>query len=243
MNKIVVYIILSISFTPFVKAQTIDEIMSAVYDKYMHKEPLQFSTTYNLYKSAESKEILESYKGHFYKNASNDVFMKINTTDILNTDDFRLKISHKERAILVTNPEDKVKKDFNMKGLLLIYDVENIKDNKSFWEIKLKSKKLSTEPYRKIVIHISKDFRLKKQVFYYGSQLDFSKNYKKTDLSQPRLEISYYGYSKGEINENIFNSSVYVIATKSGKIKVSEKFKDYELVDRREISNKVNKKN
>ena len=135
------FLIFNLVFTLLAHAQSAENILSSVYDKFMSKEPLHYRTTYNLYKGEESNKVIESYKGNFYKNSENDIFLQIKDTDVVSTDQFSLKINHREKAILVTNPEDKVKKDFNMKGLLTMYDLESLNNNHNFWEIKLTSKK------------------------------------------------------------------------------------------------------
>ena len=81
-------------------------------------------------------------------------------------------------------------------------------------------------------------------MFYYANQMNFSRDYKKTDLSKPRLEIMYDHVSSSEnkVDKEVFNSTTYAKVNQEGKIVLSQKFKNYELIDRREIYNQINKK-
>jgi len=224
------------------QGQTVDEILLSVHKQYSLNKTLQFRSTYNLYKTITSKDVEESYQGNFYKNVADSYFMKINHTDILNTPKVNLRVNHDEKAILVTNIDDKVSTDFDIKSMLISYDRKLLKDHGTHWEIVLSAKKLSSEPYYKIILHVAKDYLLKKQVFYLANRINFSKDFRKSDLSQPVLEVIYSEYTRNNNTENRFNSSNYINISNSGKITLSDKIKGYELIDERRFSNKINKK-
>jgi len=224
-------------------AQTFQEIIETTQKQYSSDQPLQFSSVYNLYKTNKKQKLMESYKGNFYKNNSSSFFMQINHADILSTSEVNLRVNHNEKAILVMDPNDKVSQNLDLNQFLVAYEKEGVKDFKTYWEIVLTSKKITTEPYSKIVLQISKNYLLKKQFFYFSNRFDFSKDMKKSDLSQPVLEVVYSKYSTDKTDENKFRINKYISISNSNTIKLSQKIKGYELIDRRTLSNKIYKKN
>jgi len=227
-------LLLYLAFGLHVFSQTSEEILSKVYETYNNSSYLQFATNYKLYKTVVSETPVEITNGYFYKNKVNAYFMTISTTDILGDELATLKINHSEKAILITPPIIGVPDDFDIRKFLISYTSDKITDNGSYWEIVLKAKQLSQEQFYKIVIHITKDYLLKKQYFYYANQMNFSNDYHKTDLSQPKLEVAYTNYKSDIIDEFIFDSSKFMKFSKNGNIKLSEKYSDYKVLDRRE---------
>jgi len=233
MRKYFLYIIIGLLAHVSMQGQTVDEILLSVHEQYSLNKTLQFKSTYNLYKTKASTDIEESYQGEFYKNKADSYFMKINHTDILSTPQVNLRISHDEKAILVTNPENRVNTDFDIKSMLISYDRKLVKDHGKYWEIILSAKKISSEQYYKIILHVAKDYLLNKQVFYLANRINFSKDFRKSDLSQPVLEVIYKDYTRNDNTENRFNSSNYLNISNSGKITLSNKINGYELIDER----------
>jgi len=235
----IIFFLFSISI---IYAQSVNEVLDLAYKKYSKSESLQFNTEYNLYKTATATDIFQSYVGKVYKKGKATSFMVVNNTEILSTPEISLKVNHGQKAILIANPEGKLSEELDLTQLLLVYDKEGIKDLKTYWEVSLKSKKITTEPYYRIILHISKEYRLLKQVFFYANKLDFSKDYKVSDLSQPRLEIIYSAYNTKKIETKTFSSVKYIKSITPSNIILSKKLEGYELMDKREFSNKIHTK-
>ncbi len=219
-------------FVQNMQSQTVEQILSNIYKKYSAAEPLQFQTTYDLYKTHDSKEIQQSYTGVFYKNADNAIYMKINDTEILNNKEVNLKISHKEKALLLAHPESTVAEEFDMSELLKIYKENSFEDKESHWEIELVANEM-TLPHSKIVLYITKDYFLKKQVFYYSEAVNFSKDYKKTDIHTPKLEITYTNYAREILEESTFETLNFLHFNTDKSPVLAANLKGYELLDRR----------
>lgn len=213
-------------------SQTVDDVFDKMNRELTGKHCFQFNSTYKLYKDYKTKVAFETYNGVFKKNSSNDIYMKINNTEFLNTKKYSLKINHDEKAMIIESQKKFSQADFDVSKLLVFCEIESFKDYKNYWQIVLVSKKFSTLNYSKIVLKVNKNYTLKNQVFYFNNNVDFSKSYNKQDLSSPRLEIEYNGYSKNEVNQTLFNTNKFFIE-KLNKISPAALYKAYELIDKR----------
>jgi hypothetical protein len=227
------FVALFILLTVSLNAQTAKELLNEVYKKYSKDEPLSFKSYYNLFKTFDSKELYQSYSGIYYKDKEHKVYMKINETEILNNKEVSLKISHEEKAMIVGFPEINVGgAEFDMLALLEIYKSDGVLDKKTHWELTLKANQIGL-PHGKIVLHIGKDYFLKKQIFYYDEVVDFSKDYTKKEIHQPRLEIAYSAYTRDPIKQSTFKTSRFLQINADGSIQSHPDWKHYELIDNR----------
>lgn len=226
------FIHLILLFSCCIQAQTKEAVLARVSAEYAAARPLQFTAVYNLYKDPQSKTIAETYKGNFYKNAANEIYLKINTTEYFATKKINIQVNHDEKAILVQKPQAIPQDQFNITKLLETFQHGYFKDQKTYWEMELLAKKSSALPYSKIVIRIGKDYFIQKQVFYYSTAINFSKDYTKRDVHKPKLEITFSKASRESIAPGRFDTTPYITITKKG-IKLSEKFSSYELIDQR----------
>ncbi|OUL60368.1 hypothetical protein [Flavobacterium sp. AJR] len=233
-------ILLIICFFTIVSAgysQTVNEVLEKMGKQYSTAEPLQYNLNYSLYKSAESKKIEQSYKGIFIKNASNEIYMKIDKTEILNSKTINLKISHPEKAIEIANPIKNYFGDFDIKPLLDLCKIESFKDFKTYWEITLIAKKYSALPYSKIIVQISKKYFLQKSIFYYSTAVNFSDDYRAPKSYYPRLEVTNTNFNRKVPSSSFFTTSNFFTTSKN-KYVLAERLKNYEVIDQRNISNK-----
>jgi hypothetical protein len=216
---------------------TVKEIFQKMGKQYSVAKPLQYKTSYVLYKDFDSKKMEESYNGFFYKNAQNEMYMKIGNTEILNTKKVNLKISHPEKMIEINNPLPNYLGDFDMKPLLDLCKIEKCIAFKSYWEITLHTKQFSSLPYSKIIVRISKTYFIQKQVFYYNTITNFSKDYRKPDGHYPRLEVNYSNFNRNPISPSVFNSNTYFTSLGKKSVVLSQKLKNYGVVDQRSVAN------
>ncbi|KIA97334.1 hypothetical protein OA93_15535 [Flavobacterium sp. KMS] len=193
--------------------------------------PLQYKTSYALYKDSDSKKIEESYNGIFYKNELNEVYMKIGDSEILNSKKVFLKINHSEKAIQILSPVSNYLGDFDMKPLLDLCTIEKFLDYKSYWEITMVAKPYSSLPYSKIVVQITKNYFIQKQIFYYNTAVNFSKDYRRPDSHYPRLEVTNTNYSRNPVSASFFNSGTYFTKSDKKQIILSERLKKYEIIN------------
>ncbi|QSB27666.1 hypothetical protein [Flavobacterium sp. CLA17] len=217
--------------------QTVNEVFQKVARQYSLAKPLQYKSSYALYKDFDSKKIEESYKGIYYKNADNEVYSKVGETEILNAKTVYLKISHPEKALQISDPVPNYAGDFDIKPLLELCKIEKFVDRKTYWEIRLVAKSYSNLPYSKIIVQITKGFLIQKQTFYYSTVANFSKDYRSPDPHYPRLEIIHTNYNRNPVNASIFNSKTYFTTSAKKEILLAERLKKYEIIDQR-VSNK-----
>lgn len=227
------YLILTFLLAVTVYGQTASEVLKAANAKFNSPKPLQFQTKYNLYKKHSDKNIYQSYNGFFMKNAANEVYMRIDKTDFLNTNKYNVKISHLEKAMLVSDKQPLSMGDFDIKKFQDLCKIGDFNTYKNFWQITLIPNKFSGLAYSKIVLTINKNYTMSKQEFYHNTSHNFSKDYTKTDLSNPKLEILYTNYSS-KLTENQKLNTAYFFATgKNNSIVPTSAFKKYEITDNR----------
>lgn len=228
--KKIIYVLVLLSCA-LTYSQSVSEVFQKLAKQYSTAKPLQYKTSYALYKDFSSKKIEESYNGIFYKNEHNEVYMKIGDNEILNSKKVFLKINHSEKAIQILHPVANYFGEFDMKPLLDLCKIEKFLDYKSYWEITLVAKPYSSLPYSKIVVQITKDFFLQKQIFYYNTAMNFSKDYRSPDSNYPRLEVINTNYNRNPVKASIFNSSTYFTTSDTKRIILSETLKKYEIID------------
>jgi hypothetical protein len=143
--------------------------------------------------------------------------------------------------MLISDKQNFSTGNFDVSKLVDFCKITSFKDYKTYWEIILTPKQFSGLNYSQIVLNISKSYLIQKQVFYYNSSVDFSKNYNKQDLDYPRLEIIYSGYTDKIVEKNKINTNGFFTISKNNKALATTKFKDYEVTDRRTNSKNKNK--
>ncbi|WP_281635417.1 hypothetical protein [Flavobacterium marginilacus] len=205
---------------------------------YSAAESLQYNSSYILYKTADSKKAEQAYKGLFCKNSQNEIYMKIDQTEILNSKSINLKISHLEKAIQISDPIKNYNGNFDIKPLLDLCKIESFKDFKTYWEIILIAKNYSNLPYSKIIVQISKKYFLQKSIFYYSTAVNFSKDYRAPKSYLPRLEVSNSGFSRKPANSSLFLNNSYFTTIGKNKLIPADRLKYYEVIDQRNSSNK-----
>jgi hypothetical protein len=236
-KKIIVFCTLFFSFSGH--SQTIAEVFQRLVKQYSSAQPLQYKSSYMMYKDADSKKVTESYAGVFIKNASNEVYVKIGPTEILNSKKVNVRASDAQKAVLISDPVKNYMGEFDMKSLLELCKVESFIDYNTYWEITLMVKQFSALPYSKIVIQVTKGYFLQKQVFYYDTAINFSKDYRSPDTHYPRLEITHTGFNRNPVNTSLFLSKTYFSLSKDNKIVLVARLKKYEIVDKRTVSNTI----
>lgn len=242
-NKIItkVYLLISILFTVVNYGQTVNSVLEKMNDKFIASNAFRFESKYNLYKDYTSKIVHQNYNGLFLKNAKNEVYMKIGETEFINTNTVSLKVSHSEKAILVSNKQDFSTGTFDINKLIVLCEITSFKDFKTFWQIYLTPKKLSGLNYSHIVVKIDKNYNILEQVFYYNTGFNFSGNYREQQLTKPRLEIKYSGHTHQVSDLIKINPKLYITIKEAGNVLLTPKYKNYEVIDNRTFSTNKNK--
>lgn len=230
------FVLLSVS----VSGQNANEVFKKMSQQLSDKKPLQFDTKYDLYRDAKTQTVHESYKGNFRKNQNNDVYMKIGNTEFINAGKTALKINHDQKAMVVTDREQFSTGDFDVSKLQKFCKIQSFKPMKDYWEIILVPNEFSGLTYSKIVLQVGKNYLLKKQTFFYNSGINFSNDYRKQDISKPRLEISYTNYNHNPVSAQLLNSASFYNLSKANKPMATARYKSYEIIDKRTAKLKTN---
>lgn len=235
--KKIIYISILL-FSSLGYSQTVNEVLERMGKLYTAAEPLQYNSSYTLYKSFDTNKIEQSYKGVFIKNASNEVYVKINQTEMLNSKTINLKINHPEKAIEIGNPIKGYSGNFDIKPLLDLCKIQSFKNFKTYWEITLIGKNFSSLPYSKIIVQISKKYFLQKSIFYYSTGVNFSNDYSAPKMYYPRLEVVNTNFNRKAVNPSLFATKNYFTTSGKNRYVLASRLKNYEVIDQTNISNK-----
>lgn len=221
---------ISLFIASFLTAQTSEEVLKTVNRNYSDVKPLQFTTSYSLYKNVNTKNTYESYKGFFKKNANNEYIMKIGLNEIVSLQKVSIKTIEVEKIIEVSEPIKSNLGEFDLKQLLEFCKIKSFKDLKTHWEYVLETLAYSNLPYSRIIVEIGKDNFIKRELFYYNTSINFSKQYNKQDLNYPVLEINFSNYNRLPIEAGLISSNKYFKTINS---KLVSNMKNYKLIDQR----------
>ncbi|AND64161.1 MULTISPECIES: hypothetical protein [Flavobacterium] len=229
-HNILIHICFLISWS--IWCQTSDQVMKSMITKYTEPKPLKFEIKYNLYKNHLTNVIHESYLGSFMKNSKNEVLMKVGNNDIVTTTKYVIQVDHKHKTMLINNaPKSSSNLTKDIENLVRLCEENSFKDYKDHWEITYVPKQFSGLLYSKILLKINKDYTLKKQVFYYNTKYNFSRDYKKDSSEFPRLEMIYNHYNRN-VQLDLINSDLYVKINNKTAIALP-KYKSYKIFDSR----------
>jgi hypothetical protein len=212
-------------------SQGVNEVLKKAGSHFTDSKPFQFNSEYSLYKDHNTNTVHQKYDGIFMKNAENDVYMKIDQTEFINTKKYSLKINHKQKAMSLSNNQVFSSGELDVNKLLQFCKISSYKDYKSFWQIVLTPKEFSGLNYSKIVLNVNKDFNIKEQIYYYNTNLNFSKDFNNQELSKPRLEIKYSNHNNNPVK--VIDTDLYFKINKDNKPSVVLKYKAYEFSDLR----------
>ena len=234
MNYKTLYILLTTFFCSHfcLYSQSIEEVLKKVNNEYTSNKYLSYYLSYNLYKKQGDTKTYESYNGIFKKNMSNSIYQKINKTEFILKGNFCLKIIHEDKTIDISKPEPFVLGDFSIKPLLEYCKVKEFKLDKGSWIIVLEPKQYTDLTYSKIVITVNSNYFITKQLFYFNSGIDFSKDHTKSDVSYPVLEVKHSNHTRNKVTESLFSLGKF-ISFEGNIIKPSKTYSSYNIEDYR----------
>lgn len=233
-KKYILFVLIAFIFSIGTYSQTAKEVLSSLKEVYETSTQLQANLQYRLYKGYEAKEINESYEGVYLKK-NNHFYAKIGEVEIISTPSFYIKLNHREKALLLADPVKITTEQMtnNIEQLFDYLDIVKFNDKGKYWEIELKAKPITQLPFSSVEIQIEKNtYFIKKQVFYYYGEIDFSKERTKSDMSAAKLEVVYSNYkqTKFSFTDEIFNEKKYVSNT-GKKYNPILQYKEYEIVN------------
>ncbi|WP_408028745.1 hypothetical protein, partial [Tenacibaculum xiamenense] len=120
--------------------------------------------------------------------------------------------------------------DLNLPELLKYLDVKLLSDN-GHYKLEFKAKGITQLPFGLMLVYLDKNYRLKRQEIYYYTQMNFSDNYKKPEMSNFRLEIVYSKYktSNFSVGKDVLDLGRYVQMDKE-KAVASSRYNGFDIV-------------
>lgn len=211
-----------------------NEILKA-YKKTVDKdESYSVNITYKIYKGHNSNTPKEIQTGVFFKE-KDQLYTKLGEVEIINTPNEHLKINHLEKAILVANGI-KTPDNFNLdfEELSKYLKAELISSAGNNYTLKfIPNGKITQLPFSKLIIVLNKKtLRIKRQTFYYYSEMNFSKEFRGRDVGKVKLEVLYKNYKFQNLAsyKTLFNIGAYYRVVKN-EIHPLGRLKDYEIVN------------
>ncbi|CAM1357735.1 hypothetical protein TXIAM_100001 [Tenacibaculum xiamenense] len=99
------------------------------------------------------------------------------------------------------------------------------------YKLEFKAKGITQLPFGLMLVYLDKNYRLKRQEIYYYTQMNFSDNYKKPEMSNFRLEIVYSKYktSNFSVGKDVLDLGRYVQMDKE-KAVASSRYNGFDIV-------------
>lgn len=217
--RISTLLLFSLSFSQ-TKKQTVEIIFENVERKYKEQKNYSYNINYKFYNDLKKVKPTESYQSTIIK-LNGVQYQKLQNVELFDFGDKNVMVEHNEKIIQVSSIENK-NYPVLIKAYLKIFSKSKLVEEKDRYVCTLYEEKLNQTNIRYIKIYVNKkDFSLIKQELYF-----FGENEK----SIPKLEVSFITrkIDVKKDSELLKKSNYYKVV--NGKIKSSEKYKDYRLV-------------
>jgi hypothetical protein len=202
------------------KKTTVETIFDNVEKKYNDQKNYSYNINYKFYNDSKKTKPTESYQSTIIK-LNGVQYQKLQNVELFDFGDKNVMIEHSEKIIQVSSIENK-NYPVLIKAYLKIFSKNKVVEEKDRYVCTLYDEKLNQTNIKSIKIYVSKkDYSLLKQELYF-----FGENEK----SIPKLEVSFITrkIDVKKDSELLKKSNYYKVV--NGKIKSSEKYKDYRLV-------------
>ncbi|MEX1193181.1 MAG: hypothetical protein WED10_15485 [Brumimicrobium sp.] len=213
-------------------ASDISEVMEKMRTVYKSKT-LSFNSTYSLFKGHFNNEIHSSYTGKVYKDEEG-TYQRIENTEFIYGKEFTLKISHDEKAMVISNAQEVLFGNVDFEMAMKECRSKKIIEKEGEYHIIFHMNATSLVPFTTLTLKIDQsNYTLLQLDLYYSAQEDFSKKFEMRDLKQPHLQIKF-----SDINFNpnkkdeLLQQSSYLTTTNS-VLTTTGKYEGYELIDYR----------
>jgi hypothetical protein len=151
-------------------AQDVKSILTNTSDKYLKSESYQINAQYNLYADRNSNSIIYQQESVFIKNG-NAMYFKMAESELVQTNDFTIKISHTEQMILYSKSNQRHSSSSQLPYLDLehYFASKKLIDKGKYWECVMKDNDTYTIPYNQIILHIEKGtYTILKQIYFFN---------------------------------------------------------------------------
>lgn len=210
------------------------DVIKKIDNVYYGQNFLKFDASYKLFKTKSSKSPVETYQSKFMKNVNN-VFHISNKNMVSIENDkyiFQLDMTNKIAAIANSNVKQ-LSSVFKIQEVSKYGKITEFKKTNTGWYFCFNVSSKVNITYNKIEIYVNSNYTIQKEILHLRQTVDFSKDYRKSDLKLPVLEVTFSNYSFEKINESFFNLSNYFTIDKKNVCVLKDKYKGYKLNDLR----------
>lgn len=216
-----------------VNAQKGEQILASVLNKYSERDQFEYTTGYRLYKTHSSQIVEEFHSGLYQKKSKTEVYFKLQDIEFFYKENISVQLNHDTKSIIISPSSGKTA-ELDLSIITKEFNVFSVKDNKTTWQLELRAKKNVPYPYSKITLYVRKDYTVEREIFYYDSGVDFSKDYTRNEISKPRLEIVFSNILNLKKFKSFSLSDFFV--ERNRKKQPTENYKDYRIVDNRKTN-------
>lgn len=202
---------------------TVIDVLKKASEKFKTEKNLSYNLKYNLYNDEKSSKIDESYSGFLVKRG-NSMYYKIKDTEFVGFNDYSVKVSNEEKAIIIAKGESK-ESPLDIDKFLKGFNYKFLGNDSTHWVCELTPSKVSQIMYRKIIIHINKkDYSIYKQILYFLNPVE-----ENNKITRPRLEMVYTSRTTNEEKDNSLVDEKKYFTRVGKEIKVANRYKEYTL--------------
>lgn len=232
-QRIFVLMTLLVLVPAFSKALTGKEFLQKIQTNYQALKTLELNLTYDLYKGHEGTDVVESYTSMYAKNE--DVsYRKINQTELINTRNYYINVSHETQTIFVSDPSDLEIMDGNIKSSLkrcrdvIVNEIDRGK------RLTLLLKGITDLPYARIEVEVNNKYWIEKVTFFYANEVNFSGSSFDKEMARPKLVVTYGDLKKRWKDDGNIGETDRFFTERIDGIELSEAYKNYHVIDLRE---------
>lgn len=210
------------------------DVIKKVDKVYYGQNFLKFDASYKLFKTKSSKSPVETYQSKFMKNVNNVFHISNKNTVSIENDKYVFQLDMINKIAALANSNVKQSSSvFKIQEISKYGKITEFKKTNNGWYLCFNVSSKANIMYNKIGIYINSNYTIQKEILHLRQAVNFSKDFRKTDMKLPVLEITFSNYSFEKINDSIFNLSNYFTIDKKNVCVLKDKYKGYKLNDLR----------
>ncbi len=219
--------------TSFSFGMNVEEVLKQVRENYTNVDQLEYFSTFELYKGHMTGSIHSSYSGYTYRKGS-EVYQKIDQTEFIYGANYFLKISHKEKKVMLDLPQKNINMDIDPTVFLKNCSEKHLEDKGKYYSITLKYSYGGESPFGEVKMRVNKkNFDVLQLDFYYATQRDFSEDFRVKDFDRPHLKIKFEKMTRKPKTKNEFFDLEKYVINLNNLLSTTNYCNGYELIDNR----------
>lgn len=234
LKKIIIHVFLALFCLNGIVAQTAQQEMQQVFEKYKSLNAFNISVQYFIYDNHYTTVVKEKALGSFQKEGEK-FRSKQYGTEIIQNDNYTLVKDDSSKAMVLSKAQQKDSEAFDIQQTLANYkSIESISSKKKTqlaYRIIFNPDAGSEYEKAEVVVN-AKTKLIQEIVFYYARIYDVSTDVNKTDFQQPKMRMVYTKVDTSpSFNNEVFNISKYVTFNVAGKNRLKKNYNSYAFYD------------